>query len=271
MGFFDTLFGGGAEREAAEKNRAAYAQYGQLGTGYLDNGLAKSTGALNDAKSDFAPLSALATKYGQGTDMYLNALGLNGSGGTQAAQSAFTSSPGYDWQLGQGLDALNRRRAAGGMVNSGNADIDALTYGQGLAKQDYGSWLSNLSGINNNALSATGAAATGLAGVDTGLAGLYQTDATNRVGLQGNVTSGNAQANTLQAQGEAAGARNLLGAGLAIGQLAMGMPPTALGGGGSSGGGGSLSSLGGSFSFGDLMNPASKSTLGFNPLRGAWG
>ena len=61
-----------------------------------------------------------------------------------------------------------------------------------------------------------------MAGVDTNLANLYQTDANNRVNLQGNVTSGNAGANTLQAQGEAAGAKNLLGAGLGVASMALG-------------------------------------------------
>lgn len=210
-GFFDTLFGGGAEREAADKNRALYSQYGQLGQGYLDSGFAGSQGALGSAKADYAPLSALASKFGGATDLYLNALGVNGAAGNAAAQSAFTSSPGYNWQLDQGLGALNRRRAAGGMLNSGNADIDALQFGQGLAKQDYNGWLSNLAGLNNNALSATAGAASGMAGADMGLANLYQSDASNRVGLQGNITSGNAGANQLQAQGEATGAKNLLG------------------------------------------------------------
>jgi hypothetical protein len=230
--FFDNLFGGGAEKEAADKNRALYAQYGQQGTDFLNSGMAGSKDALATAKAEYAPLSQM---YNKGASLYGDALGVNGAAGTANAQGAFTSSPGYQWQLGQGMDAINRRRAAGGMLNSGNADLDALTYGQGLAKQDYGSWLSNLSGYDNKAMGTTSA----MAGVDTNLANLYQSDATNRVGLQGNVTSGDAQANNLQAQGEAAGAKNLLGAGLGVASLAMGGM-----------GGGGLSSLGSAFGFG---------------------
>lgn len=236
MGFFDTLFGGGAEKEAADKNRALYAQYGQMGTDFLNSGMTGSKDALATAKGEFAPLSAL---YNKGAGLYADALGVNGAAGTANAQGAFTASPGYQWQLGQGLDALNRRRAAGGMLNSGNADLDALTYGQGLAKQDYGSWLSGLQGLNSNALTTAGA----MSGVDTNLANLYQSDASNRVGLQGNVTSGNAQANQLQAQGEANGAKNLLGGILGGASLALGGM-----------GGGGLSSLGGAFGFGGAGN-----------------
>src|SRR3954462_542190 len=146
--FFDTLFGGGAEREAADKNRALLAQYGTTGNTALDTGLTNSTGALNtgvnnaagflgqnkdiygnlltsgtntantgltnqlgalgQAGQAYAPLSALASKYGGGTDMYLNSLGVNGAAGNQAAVNAFQAGPGYDFTLNQGLDAINR-------------------------------------------------------------------------------------------------------------------------------------------------------------------
>ena len=112
MGLLDTLFGGGAETEAADKNRALYNQYGTTGQGYLDTGLTQSTGALNSALGAYAPLSALASKYGQGTDMYMNSLGLNGAAGNTAATNAFQAGPGYQFQMDQGLDAINRQRAA---------------------------------------------------------------------------------------------------------------------------------------------------------------
>lgn len=213
--FLSTLFGGGAEKEAAEKNRQLYGQYQTAGQGYLDSGLAGSKDALATAKGEFQPLSAL---YSKGSGLYADALGINGAEGNTRATSAFQAGPGYQFSLDQGLDALNRRRAAGGMVNSGNADIDALKFGQGLANQEYGGWLSNLSGYDNKALTTAGA----MAGVDTNLANLYQGDATNRIGLQGNTTSGMAGANNTQAAGEAAGAKNLLGAGLSLATLAAG-------------------------------------------------
>jgi hypothetical protein len=303
-GFFDTLFGGGAEREAAEKNRALLAQYGQTGNTALDSGLTNSTGAVNTgagnaagllgqntglygglrdagqgylntglqggltalqgAQGAYEPLSALAAKYGGGTDMYLNSLGVNGAGGNQAAVDAFQTGPGYQFGLDQGLDAINRRRANSGMLNSGNADLDAIKYGTGLANQEYGNWQTKLAGLINPELSATQGAATGVAGIGrdiaalygadaaarvgleqgvtagqagvntnlaqnqvalgNSLAGLYSGDATNRVGLQGNITSGNMGANNTEAAGQAAGAKNLLGAGMSLAGLAAGGP-----------------------------------------------
>lgn len=221
MGFLDDLFGGGAEKRAAEQNRALYADYLNKGLGYLDTAYGASKDNLNSALGAYQPLSDLAGQYRQGTDLYLNALGVNGAEGTQAARDAFTSSPGYQFSLDQGLDAINRRRATGGMLNSGNADIDALKFGQGLASQDYGNWLSNLAGVNQNALSATSGAAAGQAAGYGALSDLAQLDATNRIGLYGNYTSGNASANNMEAAGKAAGAKNLLGGALSLAQLGL--------------------------------------------------
>jgi hypothetical protein len=228
-GFFDTLFGGGAEREAADKNRALYAQYGQLGQGYLDTGMAGSKDALASAKGQFAPLSTL---YNKGSGLFADALGVNGASGNANAQAAFFNSPGYDKGIDAGIDVLNRRRASAGMLNSGNADIDALTFGQNAQNKEWNNWLTNLGGYDTKAMGAAGA----MAGVDQSLASLYQGDATNRIGLQGNVTSGNASANQLQAQGEAGGAKNLLGGIMGGASMLMGS--------------GGLSGLGGAFGFG---------------------
>jgi hypothetical protein len=219
MSFLGTLFGGEAEKNAANQNRAQYGDYLTKGTGFLQTGLDNAMGAFGNAKSDYAPLSALAGKYGVGTDMRLNALGLNGAGGTAAAQSAFTAGPGYQWNVDQGLDALNRRRAMGGMLNSGNADIDAMKFGQGMASQEYNNWLSSLADIDKQNLSATGAVASGTAGIDQNRAATYTQNASDRTNLQGSYTSGMAGANTLEAQGKAAGAKNLLGAGMGLASL----------------------------------------------------
>lgn len=316
--FFDTLFNGGAEREAAERNRQALAQYTQTGNNALDLGLSRSTGAVTDAANrasdylarnyglyndlsnagtgildrgradslaalkDFGaaydPVAALAAKYGAGTQLYLDSIGTNGAEGNARAQAAFNAGPGYAFTRDQGIDALNRRRAAAGMLNSGNADIDALTYGTGLANQTYGSWQDRLAALINPELTATTGAATGRAnaasnvanvinqdtaarlalaqGVTAGqagansaraandvalgnaLSGLYTGDASNRVGIAGNNVSGQMAANNLEAQGQAQGARNLFNGALSLATLATG----ALGSGGMFGANGAFGS-----------------------------
>ena len=72
---------------------------------------------------------------------------------------SFTGSPGYKWQLGQGIDAVQNSAAAQGGVNSGNT-LKALTsFGQGLASTDFNNYISQLmglSGIGENAAAGAG-------------------------------------------------------------------------------------------------------------------
>jgi hypothetical protein len=329
--FFDTLFGGAAEREAAERNRAALDRYVQdgnaaldrglvrsedalrtgvnsanryltsnyglyddlrnTGTAILDRGRADSLAALKDVGAVYDPVAALGARYGAGTQLYLDSIGVNGADGHARAQAAFNAGPGYAFARDQGIEALNRRRAAAGMLNSGNADIDALTYGTGLANQTYGSWQDRLAGLINPELNATSTAATGRAGAasnianvigqDTAarlglaqgvtagqagvnaargandvalgnsLAGLYTGDAGNRVNIAGNNVSGQMAANNLEAQGQAQGARNLLNGTLSLASLAAG----AFGGGGMFGSGGAFAP-GGAFGSGAAAGTA---------------
>jgi hypothetical protein len=221
-GFFDTLFGGGAEKEAADKNRAALGVYGPEAQNYLTTGYNTGVGNINQAIGAYTPLSDLAKKYSGASDLYLGALGANGPAGTAAAQGAFQNAPGYTGAVTAGLDAINRRRGVMGMENSGNADIDAQTFGQNLQNQQYNNWLQNLAGAGQTGVNATQAAAQGQGTGYTNLANLAGTYAQNQTGVAGNVLSGNVNANNLQAAGEAAGAKNLLGAGLSLATLAMG-------------------------------------------------
>lgn len=72
------------------------------------------------------------TAAGQpGLDKY-NALTL-GSGAD--IQNALQGNAGYQFNMDQGLQALQRSRAAGGMLASGNTDTDTLAFAQGLAGQ----------------------------------------------------------------------------------------------------------------------------------------
>lgn len=222
--FFSTLFGGGAEKEAADRDRALLTDYLGKGTSALDTGYDRSKSALDTA---YGSLSGLAGKYGAGTSLYLDALGVNGADAARTAQQSFVNNPGNDAAITAGLDAINRRRAAAGMTNSGNADLDALTFGQNLQNQQYGSWLDRLGGFVSPELSAT----TGGAGVQQSLSDLSQSDAANRVGLYGNYTSGNVAANNMQAQGESQGARNLLGGALSL--AGLGLKASGIGGFGS--------------------------------------
>jgi hypothetical protein len=114
--------------------------------------------------------------------MYQNALGLNGASGNQAAQQAFQVSPGYDFQMGQGLQALDRSASAKGFLGSGNAATAATQYGQGLANQEYGNWLQRLGTLQGEGLQA----AQGQTGRQGALANI---DTWLGSGLSGNIMS----------------------------------------------------------------------------------
>lgn len=109
------------------------------GTGLLQENQGKVLGELGqgyDAAQGFlgqaGDLYKGMTAAGQpGLDKY-NALTL-GSGAD--IQNALQGNAGYQFNMDQGLQALQRSRAAGGMLNSGNTDTDTLAFAQGLAGQ----------------------------------------------------------------------------------------------------------------------------------------
>lgn len=94
---------------------------GELGTGY-----GASQGYLGQASDLYAGMKDAASP---GMDKY-GALTL-GSGAD--IQKALEGSGGYQFNMGQGLQALQRSRAAGGMLASGNTDTDAMSFASGLA------------------------------------------------------------------------------------------------------------------------------------------
>lgn len=134
--------------------------------------------------------------------MYSNALGLNGQQGNQAATSAFQASPGYNFATQQGIQALDRSAAGSGMFGSGNAAMALNNYGQGMANQQYGNWLSGLSGLNNQGLQAAG----GQTGRQGALAGINQWGAGGRAQ---NLYNGTYQGQTADAGQNAQGGANL--------------------------------------------------------------
>ena len=234
--FLSTLFGGGAEKEAANKNNIIGQVAHDRNMGFLDTGLGKSSGYLNSALDAYSPLASLAGDYRNASTLYQNVLGVNGADAAKQGWQSFTNNPGTEAAIDAGLSAINRRRAVGGMLGSGNADLDALQFGQNLQNQQQNSWLDRLAGLNNNALAATGTAAAGQAGAYGSLSDLYGQDAANRIGVTNGLATGMMQGNQQIAQGQASGARNLLNAGMGLASLAMGGRGGGIGGGFSFGG-----------------------------------
>jgi hypothetical protein len=101
-----------------------------------------------------------------------NLLGLNGQDNADAAMANFQASPGYQYQLQQGLRAVDAGAAAKGMLRSGATLKAEQTLGNNLAAQDFGTYYNRLMGlVQSGQASAAGQAAGSL---QTG-AGIAQT------------------------------------------------------------------------------------------------
>lgn len=224
MSFFGSLTGADAGKnqlKALKQNKGLLTGFQTQGNNIINTGEDKSSSALNSAISGYQPWVDSGTAA---NTMYSNALGLNGSDGNAAATSAFQTGPGYQFALDQGTQAALRGASASGMLNSGNT-LTALTeYGQGIANQEYGSWLDRLNGVSSNGLQAASGQASGYGS----LSDLYQAGTGNRLGLESGVTQGlmsnNLDAAQIKDQQEANKAGffgSLLSGGLSLGTKAL--------------------------------------------------
>ena len=222
--FLSGLFGGGYEKQAAQQDIAAAQAYQGQAMPALQTAYQTGQTNLGQAVGAYNPLVSLGAQYSQAAPTYLGAMGVGTPQQVQAAQSAFTNQPGYQFALNQAQQAAERAAAAGGMTASGNL-IDAEQRNAiGLQNQQYQNWVDNLQKAGQMGLGATQAGAQGQATGYTNLANLAQTYGENQANVYGNVEGATIGANNLAAQGQAAGAKNLLGAGLQLATLGLTAP-----------------------------------------------
>jgi hypothetical protein len=200
MGFLGALTGsdvGKATKAAANQNKNLITGFQTTGNQIINTGEDKSGAALDSAVGAYQPWVGTGE---QANTLYADALGLNGTAGNARATGAFQTGPGYDFALKQGEQSALRGASAAGMLNSGNT-LTALTqFGQGLADQEYGSWLDRLNGVSGQGLSAAGGQAQGYGAK----ADLYQGTADDRLGLESGVTQGLMGVNNQIAQAQEA-------------------------------------------------------------------
>lgn len=77
----------------------------------------------------------------------------------QKAFNTFRNSTGYQFRLGEGMDALNQGYAAKGALRSGAAQKDFMRFGQGIASDEFGRYLGYLGGQQGTGLSGASAIA----------------------------------------------------------------------------------------------------------------
>jgi hypothetical protein len=89
--------------------------------------------------------------YNQQNDIYQQAKSIYDQNQTpltpEEVQAKLAQTPGYQFQLGQGMDALQRAASSKGLVQSGRLLQELVNYGQGLASTTYGDTLNRLSAM----------------------------------------------------------------------------------------------------------------------------
>lgn len=93
-----------------------------------------------------------APQYQQQTQNLIN----NPAGMMNQIGAGYHESPGYAWQLHQGLNAANQSAAAGGMQGSPMAQQNAMGTAEGLANQDYYNYLGGALGQYNKGYEGLG-------------------------------------------------------------------------------------------------------------------
>jgi hypothetical protein len=135
-------------------------------SGAADKARAAEQQAAAQQRADLMPW---ATTGGTANTATADLLGLNGPDAAAAAMANYQTSPGYQFQLGEGLRAVDAGAAAQGMLRSGATLKAEQTFGQGLANMDFGQYynrLFDLSKLGESAAAGQGAGAL-QAGRDT--------------------------------------------------------------------------------------------------------
>lgn len=124
-------------------------------------------------RSDLAPYRDAG---GSALTKYADSLGLNGDAARDQFRTDFRADPGYQYAFDEGMRAVEGSAAArGGVLNGGTLRALQRT-GQGMADQQYGSYLDRFMGLAN--MGQNSAAQTGqFANASAGRQGQYALDA----------------------------------------------------------------------------------------------
>ena len=125
------LFGSSSAEKAAEAQASASRDATKLQRYMYDTSRADTMPWLDAGKT------ALGT--------YMSELGL-GSGAT-GPSNAFKETPGYQFRVAEGEKGVLNSLSAMGMKNSGKALKSLERFRQGIASDEYGSWLDRIAGV----------------------------------------------------------------------------------------------------------------------------
>lgn len=214
MSWLSDIAGGGAQNAATAQETGLLA-----GLNTASSQLNQNPGIITSYGGQ--ALQPYSTNYGeaqQGVGALGNLLGLNGATGTQSALTQLETTPGYQFTLGQGNNAINASAAANGTLNSGNQLTALSNYDTGLAQNTYQSAVSNLSPYLGLANSSAGGMAGVLGGESSALTGNNNTLAQLLQSTYSGIGNAQAGADLKQGQGDA----SLLGGAVSLGSSLLG-------------------------------------------------
>lgn len=188
MGIFDGIFNNDPQKDAANAQISGLTAGFNAASGQINTGLQNSGAAYAEA---LAPIAANTAVTQKGQDAYADATGVNGKAGYDKAVDNFHTGPGYNFALDQGSQNVLRNQSQTGALASGGTMTALDTFGQGLANQQWQSYLSSLQPFIG---ASTANAATG-AGVGIAKAGTATSQADTLANLAWSKETGIGNAN----------------------------------------------------------------------------
>ena len=119
-----------------------------------------------------------------------NAAGMNGQEGYDAAMQQFHTSPGYQFQLDQGLRAVDAGAAAQGFGRSGAVLKAEQAFGSGLADQSFKEYYNRLFDLSKLGESAASGQASASQATGTGIAQTDLSEGSAQASIYGNLGKG---------------------------------------------------------------------------------
>jgi hypothetical protein len=218
MGLFD-LFSSGNEKKAANAQKSGINLGRTAAFGQLDKGLGAYDQYADEAQGYYQPY---ADQSARASSSYSDALGLSGPEGNARATAQFQTGPGYGFAMDQGLQQLERRASSRGALGGGGLTADSIGYAQGLANQEYGSYLDRLQGLNTQGVGIAG----NQAGIATGQGAAAYDTYGNKANIDWSAETGIGQANAEYQKSKDQTGANIFGAitgGLSLGGKLLGL------------------------------------------------
>lgn len=185
--------------------------------GYMDQGAAA-------ARPQYEKAIGLFDQYtqqgGAANQAYGDAIGLGGQEGYDRTLESFRTGPGYQFSVDQATEAAKRNASSLGMLGSGNTMMAIADRSQGLADQQWNTYLDNLFRASGQGQQA----ATTQAGLIAGLGDFEYGDAASRAalahGTETSVGQSNAQRHADEYAAKQAAGANIWNSILGVGNLA---------------------------------------------------